>query len=946
MLFFSARSEAYDPDLRWWTITTEHFIIHYHDGENDLAQRVAKDAEQALEKISRRLGHMPQGRIVIVVTDFTDSANGSSTVLPYNLVNVIAALPDDMSVLNDMDDHIRILITHELTHTVHMDTVAGLPHWINLVLGRTIYPNGAQPGWFTEGLAVQTESALSSAGRIRSSLFRMYLRTAALADRFSTLDEMGGVPRKWPQATTWYLYGGFFVQHISESFGYKSLSRLSAKMGSMLIPWSLNLVAKDVLGENYPQLFKQWRKKVYSQAQESLSKIRRAGITAFTPITSKGQIQWAPKVSPGSSQILYFSAPADGWPCLRLVGTDGKDDRCLLEVNSDGGACFLPDGNKIIYSQVEIEKQFYAYSDLFSLDLESGDTRRLTLGLRAHEPDVAPDGRHVVFVANQLAKNRLMILDLQTLKSTTILESDARHQYYTPKFSPDGSSVVFSRTRHDGGREIFLMDLQSQRLKQLTSGRFMDIQPSFLPGGKTVIFSSDRTGIYNLYSVEIRSGQMRRLTNVVTGAFQPCPSPDGHGIAFTIYGPDGFDIAWVALPLESKDPIDGREPRPAPVVEKKSGAYPVRPYNPLFSLSPRAWFPTYGQDPWGSTFGLMFAGQDALSQLSYMVNLTMNPEPFQVYFDASLWAQVLYPSISLFASRHIYRTSNQAMVNDRPWSVDTRELTFYGEMSFPFSSVRQYNSLFINYDLHLYDSTTRLPRDPLDQEPVLPDDRTMAWIGLGWYGTWAQRYIDSISTEKGLAASVSLRYSHPAIGSGFNMAELWLWSRAYIPVIPRLHHVVAIGLQGAVAIGDERRKSIFSLGGLPITDPVRDAYFGYRYTGVFLRGYEPGAFAGYAFMLASVEYRMPILDIHRGLWTLPVFLRYIHGAVFVDAGGASADPSIETMVSNFFKVGLGAEIRLDMLLAYYLPFGLRFGYARGLMSGGTNNFYLTLGTGF
>ena len=378
ILVLSSQATAYDPALKWWTMTTDHFLIHYHDGERELARRLAVDAEQALEKISTRLGHMPEDRIVIVLTDFTDSANGSSSVLPYNLVNILASLPGDMSVLNDTDDHIRIVITHELTHTVHMDTVTSIPHWINMVLGRTLYPNGAQPGWFTEGLAVQTESALSSAGRIRSSLFRMYLRTAALADRFATLDEMGGVPHQWPQATVWYLYGGFFMQYLTERFGYDAIRKLSLKMSGMLIPWSLNLVAKQVLGQGYPELYRQWRKKVFKNATDTLAMISKEGITAFRPITRRGQIQWEPRVSPGSSQILYFSAPTDGWPCLKLVGTDGKDDRCLVQVNSDGGAAITADGSRIIFSQAHIEKQFYVYSDLYCLELETGSVHRLT----------------------------------------------------------------------------------------------------------------------------------------------------------------------------------------------------------------------------------------------------------------------------------------------------------------------------------------------------------------------------------------------------------------------------------------------------------------------------------------------------------------------------------------------------------------------------------------
>ena len=59
-----------------------------------------------------------------------------------------------------------------------------------------------------------------------------------------------------------------------------------------------------------------------------------------------------------------------------------------------------------------------------------------------------------------------------------------------------------------------------------------------------------------------------------------------------------------------------------------------------------------------------------------------------------------------------------------------------------------------------------------------------------------------------------------------------------------------------------------------------------------------------------------------------------------------ADPVGPISVFDMLKVGVGAELRLDMLLAYYLPFTMRLGYGRGLSEKGENNFFLTMGWGF
>jgi outer membrane protein assembly factor BamA len=95
---------------------------------------------------------------------------------------------------------------------------------------------------------------------------------------------------------------------------------------------------------------------------------------------------------------------------------------------------------------------------------------------------------------------------------------------------------------------------------------------------------------------------------------------------------------------------------------------------------------------------------------------------------------------------------------------------------------------------------------------------------------------------------------------------------------------------------------------------------------VYLRGYPINEFRGRNAALASLEYRFPIKNIERGISNTPVFLRRFHGALFAEAGNAWDD----SFHIREFKSSVGAEARLDMYLAYYLPITLRIGVAQGL----------------
>jgi hypothetical protein len=91
---------------------------------------------------------------------------------------------------------------------------------------------------------------------------------------------------------------------------------------------------------------------------------------------------------------------------------------------------------------------------------------------------------------------------------------------------------------------------------------------------------------------------------------------------------------------------------------------------------------------------------------------------------------------------------------------------------------------------------------------------------------------------------------------------------------------------------------------------------------------------GHYYGLFNAEYRFPILNIDRGLSTLPVFLNRISGSTFLDYGSAFDDAN-----AAHFKTGVGAELWFDLTLGYVEGFPFRIGYLRGLASGGIDKVY-------
>ncbi len=55
----------------------------------------------------------------------------------------------------------------------------------------------------------------------------------------------------------------------------------------------------------------------------------------------------------------------------------------------------------------------------------------------------------------------------------------------------------------DGNPELYVMDLKTKNLQRLTRNRTIDTEPSWTPDGRSIVFTSERGGRPQLYSVNL-----------------------------------------------------------------------------------------------------------------------------------------------------------------------------------------------------------------------------------------------------------------------------------------------------------------------------------------------------------------------------------------------------------------------------------------------------------
>jgi Tol biopolymer transport system component len=181
-----------------------------------------------------------------------------------------------------------------------------------------------------------------------------------------------------------------------------------------------------------------------------------------------------------------------------------------------------PDGKLVAFWS---EKNLFSI-DLFVADVETGKIiKKLTSNsfsthideYSSYESSVAwsPDSKKVAFIAFAKGRNRLIIQDVATGKLLQQYDMPGVPSFSNPAWSPDGKTIVITGLVN-GQSDLYAFDVNEKKVTQLTNDYYSDLQPSFSPDGKWIVFSTDRNSFANNVSISGYSHNIA-LLNVSTG---------------------------------------------------------------------------------------------------------------------------------------------------------------------------------------------------------------------------------------------------------------------------------------------------------------------------------------------------------------------------------------------------------------------------------------------
>jgi len=527
-----------------YIIETDNFIINFSENKENIAREVAGIAEEVHQNLSEFITHSPEDRTHIILNDNMDTVNASANPNYFNRINIYLRRPEIYTgMVGYYKSWLRLLITHEYAHILHLDMVKGEFKLFRQLFGRIPListPNILQPYWMIEGYAVYAETEYTAGGRGNNDIYSMFLRTAFSTDQVYRIDQIHGMYDlgQWlPGSRSVYIYGASIFDYIVDIYGEEKLVKISEEF-SREPQRGINKIVERVLGIDLDRLYEDWKIQKERESFTLKSEIRDNRLTTPEKLTEHGWYTHNIAVS-NAGDIAYFHY-GNEFPAIRLLKA-GETDRHLFQVMNPAGEriSWAPDQDKIVYPGLKYIKSDTAFYDLFIYDVAHDRQQRITYEERAYSP-VWKNQEQILFLSQQKGITDLKKVNLESGETKTLLKGSEEIQFSHLAIGPDKEKVLMS-VWNEGKRDIYQYCLNNNELSPVIKDDHINVFPEFSPEGEYIIFSSDRNGIFNLYGYELQTGKLYQITNLYTGAFEARFKNDNE-LVFIGYSEDGFNI--------------------------------------------------------------------------------------------------------------------------------------------------------------------------------------------------------------------------------------------------------------------------------------------------------------------------------------------------------------------------------------------------------------------
>jgi len=935
--FIFAQVEYNHPEFNWHTFETAHFHIHFHDETEETAREAATVAEIIYPKVTELYEFEPKDKTHLILIDPDDYSNGAAYY--YDNKIMIWASPLDFE-LRGSHRWLQNVITHEFAHIVSLqkamkagtklpgaylqlmnyetekrpDVLYGYP---NTMVSYPI-PGTVVPPWLAEGVA---QFMYDDADWDHWDTHRdMILRDRTIHQNLLSFTEMNTFGKKGIGNESTYNAGFALINYIANEYGSYTLKEIMDDL-SKPFQFSVNNSIETVLGISGEDLYLDFKSSLEARYHMLVSAIQINPVEGEI-IQSQGTTNIHPKWHPTQNAFLYLSNKDNDFFGQTDLFYFNLDDSTEKKIKSGitSAPTWHPNGENIYYSKKPKfpNKNGSKFFDIYEYHVKSEKETRLTWDARAFSPVFIDLDSSIAFLSTFDGTQNIFKLDLKSGESTQLTDFENRPILSYLNYAQNEGKLYFDITNHHY-RDIGSYDLETGSISFVNNNPAFDERNSDSFNGIRV-YSSDKSGIYNLYVESETDSIYSYTTNVIGGAFMPDISPSGK-ILFSLYNKGSYTISM----LDSIQPLpedyvgysslyfENNQHLEQPILAADSTK--AKSYSDQFPnmfIMPKLMMDYETVKP-----GFYFFSNEMINRLSVFGGASVNKvNDFDLFFIFNF--KRFFPTL-FFETFYLTRNTTDNTIYKGVYKIEDdikfRMIQFRLGAKYPIfgttlelSGTRQWYRAFINQNL---------PSEGITAGAAY--DYYRGWIlSADWSMNMIKRRLDkSINPSKGFKVWSKLDLEWNDFIEGLNLSESGTLTEEF-----KDFNLARFQLGGSYYVELPWKKrwtvAITGQGGL-LTDDNVDSFFHF-YLGGFpgLKGYPFYSIQGSKNAMIDVAFRVPLFSEKHIQKKWVIFQNSTLGGIF-QMGDA--------WVSDFsLKKSVGIQWRIDGFSFYNFPTAIEVEY--------------------
>jgi hypothetical protein len=523
--------------IKWKKISTIHFEVIFPENFEKEGQRVANMMEQAYYSASKTLNHQPK-RVSVILHTQTVKSNAFLGWSPSRIE--MFTTPHQGIYAQDWLEQLAI---HEFRHMVQMSKIESeMPQLLRYLLGEqaaAAITAAHIPFWLIEGDAVSTETALSHSGRGRQPDFHIETKAhLAYKKPYSYSKAYLGsyknhVPNHYQMgylvtAGARYLYNKPVWDEVWHHIARKPLSFNAFDVG---LKKSIGLKKTELYDTVYQHLQEKWRNDLALIIPNTFQVVspKKNVYTNYLHGTKINEYQYFAKRSSLNDIDRFILIDSSGKE--KIITTPGS----IFSESVSSTAPYLAWSERVPHARWEHADK----SMLTILNIESGKKNRKVFNSKIFAPSLSPDHQKIAYVeADNQYRSFIIIADANTFKEIGRIDDPGIGYFISPCWSDNSESIyaVALKNNQKGIIEYMFSNGQISTLLPYSNYEISHLSKS----PKGVVYRASYTGTNELYELNLQTNKITQLTSSHFGVSHP--SMVGNTLVYSHYTGDGYQL--------------------------------------------------------------------------------------------------------------------------------------------------------------------------------------------------------------------------------------------------------------------------------------------------------------------------------------------------------------------------------------------------------------------